>query len=473
MYMSIALHLIIGVHGAMAATRCYDNLGCYDSGTLHALPQDPGHIRTQFQVSCTNSTNYATVNATDNPDTMKRLLEASCFQVYRFTKFVIHGFNDDPGSDWLHRVRDGLLAKGDYNVFILDWHHGDRFPYEQAVANSYLVARQLAMFLRHLELVHGLAPPLMHLIGHSLGAQIAGNTGKALAPTRVARITGLDPAEPHFDTVDDSARLDSTDALFVDVIHTDGATFTGTQGYGSLRPQGHADFYPNGGQKQPGCVSSDLSGFLPGLAWDKDIACSHARSYDLFIQSLSPSSCQLEAYRCTSWEEYDAGNCTSCPANGCLPMGIGAAPPSDATGQYFLSTGSRAPFCGQTYSVQVVLSRSEAHAYGRLFLALVDARGSSGSVDFSRSNNHYHSGQLERHLVTVTESLGELSQVMLLFNKGTGLSSLGTSDYLSVEKITVSALNNATRSTFCSTSPGLVKSGSSLNTFSLQTCSLV
>lgn len=43
------------------------------------------------------------------------------------------------------------------------------------------------------------------------------NTG-----TRVARITGLDPAGPCFSNIDTAARLDSSDAEYVDVIHTNG-----------------------------------------------------------------------------------------------------------------------------------------------------------------------------------------------------------------------------------------------------------
>ncbi len=33
----------------------------------------------------------------------------------------------------------------------------------------------------------------------------------------------MDPAGPYFENTDPSVRLDPTDALFVDVIHTDGA----------------------------------------------------------------------------------------------------------------------------------------------------------------------------------------------------------------------------------------------------------
>ncbi|KAL2713510.1 phospholipase A1 member A-like isoform X2 [Vespula squamosa] len=46
--------------------------------------------------------------------------------------------------------------------------------------------------------------------------------------------------------------LDETDAHFVDVIHT-GAGILGQWG-----PNGHADFYVNGGSSQPGCATSSL-----------------------------------------------------------------------------------------------------------------------------------------------------------------------------------------------------------------------
>lgn len=52
----------------------------------------------------------------------------------------------------------------------------------------------------------------------------------------------------------ESKRLSANDAEFVDVIHTDG----GLLGY--PWPQGHADFFPNGGiPLQPGCAHQELS----------------------------------------------------------------------------------------------------------------------------------------------------------------------------------------------------------------------
>ena len=62
-------------------------------------------------------------------------------------------------------------------------------------------------------------------------------------------ITGLDPAGPNHINVEAAFRLDKGDAAQVDVIHTD------TEGFGTKRGEtvGHIDFFPNGGDKQPGC----------------------------------------------------------------------------------------------------------------------------------------------------------------------------------------------------------------------------
>lgn len=62
-----------------------------------------------------------------------------------------------------------------------------------------------------------------HIIGHSLGAHIAGQTARLLkeeSGISVARITALDPAFPCFENTSATLRLRKSDAQFVDVIHT-------------------------------------------------------------------------------------------------------------------------------------------------------------------------------------------------------------------------------------------------------------
>lgn len=176
--------------------------------------------------------------------------------------------------------------------------------YLRAAANTRLVGKQLAMLLQGNParrtkfsiqydprtfliclLFLGLAEHIdlrfedIHLIGFSLGAHVAGFAGSELR--NISRITGtyllfsrnhytfnrtlqennfcdgvvipgLDPAGPLFEFQDPRARLDRSDAKFVDVIHSNGETLI-FGGLGAAQPLGHVDFYPNGGRVQHGC----------------------------------------------------------------------------------------------------------------------------------------------------------------------------------------------------------------------------
>lgn len=68
----------------------------------------------------------------------------------------------------------------------------------------------------------------VHIIGHSLGSHLAGYVGSVMQTNfglTLGRITGLDPAEPHFSQTDPVVRLDPSDAYYVDIIHTDSRPF--------------------------------------------------------------------------------------------------------------------------------------------------------------------------------------------------------------------------------------------------------
>lgn len=69
----------------------------------------------------------------------------------------------------------------------------------------------------------GQDPSKIYIVGHSLGAHIAGVAGKKvreLTGQLLGRITALDPAGPCFSNVSASGRLNRTDAEYVDVIHS-------------------------------------------------------------------------------------------------------------------------------------------------------------------------------------------------------------------------------------------------------------
>ena len=71
----------------------------------------------------------------------------------------------------------------------MGWGPGANFFYDQSVANTRLVAKQLRLLLQRLMREAGLQLKDVHLIGHSLGAHISGDTGRQLGG-QIGRITG-------------------------------------------------------------------------------------------------------------------------------------------------------------------------------------------------------------------------------------------------------------------------------------------
>lgn len=73
------------------------------------------------------------------------------------------------------------------NVFGVDW-SGSAIneSYVFPMVNTELVGRMIAHFIRRVKM----PPNRVHLIGHSLGAQIAGVVGNQFVETKIARIIG-------------------------------------------------------------------------------------------------------------------------------------------------------------------------------------------------------------------------------------------------------------------------------------------
>ena len=76
-------------------------------------------------------------------------------------------------------------------------------------------------------------------------------------------ILGLDPAGPLWEGYSSRNHLRSSDADFVDVIHTHTAPAV-IAPLGFAAPLGDVDFYPNGGGLMPGCILDPLKQSTPG-----------------------------------------------------------------------------------------------------------------------------------------------------------------------------------------------------------------
>lgn len=77
-------------------------------------------------------------------------------------------------------------------VVVVDWHHGSVGIYPRAVAYAQVAGEALGMFLLGLRRKHEIPAERVHLVGHSLGAQLSGFAGKYLRRNGylVGKITG-------------------------------------------------------------------------------------------------------------------------------------------------------------------------------------------------------------------------------------------------------------------------------------------
>ncbi|KAJ8974934.1 hypothetical protein NQ317_012914 [Molorchus minor] len=204
-------------------------------------------------------------------------------------------------------------------MVVVDWSEvADSINYFYAKDGVQSVGKFFGDFINDLSTTYNLSLSKISIAGHSLGAHIAGVAGKSLNG-EIDHITGLDPAAPFIDGSDESYTLNKGDAKFVQVIHTSG----GKLGIGQAI--GHADYYPNGGSDQSGCIL-DLAG-----------SCAHQRSFEYFAESIKNGTFLAE--RCLNFVEYYSGAC-----NGEKSLMGGYYVDKRASGNYYLKTNDQSPF---------------------------------------------------------------------------------------------------------------------------------
>jgi pimeloyl-ACP methyl ester carboxylesterase len=399
---------------------CFGDLGCFSTDPpftsperpLAVVPYGPDHIKTTFLLyTRAASTTHLDLDAR-YPDTVKSVWPSFAKKP---TKFLIHGFLDSPTLTTLwHDLKNELLQHGDYNVVIVDWSNGNLPPYDQASANARVVGAQIAALVQQLVTLELISVADVHIIGHSLGAQVCGYAGERIPG--LGRITGLDPAGPYFDNTDKVVRLDETDALFVDVIHSDAKNLLAL-GLGTITQCGHVDFYPNLGHDQPGCTRDPLTniindGLVEGI--EDTLACSHIRSHRYFTESVN-SKCPFMGFPCASEEDFKNNLCHTCTTAGCAPMGFNADTKKPADGQrvkYFLSTASEKPFCQYHLTVNLKLAQGVGETEkGKIDLTVNGAEGSK-KVSLTADAMNFAPGETYKFYVMVPTDLGTVQSVV-------------------------------------------------------------
>lgn len=427
---------------------CYEPFGCYKMSypwsdeilrPVSFTPQSPEVLNPKYCLFTRNNKNNCQLLDILNKDS---LLQTSMASYHRFY-IISHGFMEYSNKEWITEMTRELLKLSDSSVIVVDWSSGCGPPYPQAVANIRLLGDMTAYLINSIIEDIGVQPHLIHFIGHGLGAHMAAYTGQTLESNfgyKLGRITGLDPAEPHFSKTDPIVRLDPTDADFVDVIHTDGGLFI-SGGLGILQPIGHVDYYPNGGVEQPGCkegvmsyMSKNSGSFYRGIK--QMIGCNHVRSYQYFTESINPRLCQFMGTECGSWEEFENGSCFECSADDKCPFqnkfGLhsdsylrkGAAygsplrlPPPRSQVKLFLKTGREEPFCRHHFQIKWTISNSckslqHGGEIGMITVTIQGEKGTTKDIQLSEEIQYYEPGS-QHHVIIAGEPIGKLQSAVL------------------------------------------------------------
>ncbi|XP_029375048.1 lipase member H [Echeneis naucrates] len=329
----------------------------------------------------------------------------------RPTTFVIHGYRPTGSSPvWVNNLTELLLHREDLNVIVVDWNYGAaNVNYLKAVENTQKAAANLTAFIKIMQ-EHGASLTSIHLIGVSLGAHMSGFVGANLNGS-IGRITGLDPAGPQFTGTRPEDRLDSTDAQFVDVLHTD------MDSLGFREPLGHIDFYANGGADQPGCPSTIFS----GTSYFK---CDHQRSVFLYLESMR-QTCPIRAFPCSSYSDFLDGKCLDCDkfgAAGCPVFGYDVTQWERVLlklGQTktFFTTNSMSPFCiTSAYRVDVIIWNRDAR-WGYITVKLHD-KGTEAVATIDHKSTKFQKYTETRLFAQFNKDVKSVDKVSIMFSTG-------------------------------------------------------
>ncbi|XP_037952935.1 phospholipase A1-like [Teleopsis dalmanni] len=251
----------------------------------------------------------------------KKSIDASNFNPANPTRFTIHGWTSSYKDGMNSGIRDAWMKHGDYNIIAIDWGRARSIDYASSVLAVPATGKKIAGMIDFLHKNYGMSLDTLEVIGHSLGAHVAGFTGKNVESGQVHTIVGLDPALPLYSFDKPSKRLSSDDAFYVESIQTDGGQL------GFLKPIGKGAFYPNGGKSQPGC-GVDLTG-----------GCSHGRSVTYYVEAVKDDN--FPTMKCGNYEQAVAKSCGSTYST----VRMGAVTNAYmVAGDYYVPVNSKAPY---------------------------------------------------------------------------------------------------------------------------------
>lgn len=252
----------------------------------------------------------------------------------------MHGWNERSYDEGPTTVLGAyLLRKSDLNVGFVNWQPYAFSTLLEIVPRINPIANATVTILKGNS---AFDPTKTHLVGYSVGAFIAGKIARTFNDSgkTFARLTALDPTN-FYSTLDliyrlnNVAKVSTSDAKFVDVIHSNAGSL------GDSDSKGHVDFWPSGGKRQPNCDVSLIGAFKSICEFFVNfisfsacfsypanrtvfnyLGCSHMKAWKYYAESINRTSSSpgFVASECDS--RASSFSSTSCKTTTAASMGF-------------------------------------------------------------------------------------------------------------------------------------------------------
>lgn len=187
-------------------------------GNMHLVDLNPLEIQTIEPMFNAQSDVFYLLYTQSSPNGVRIGMNAneirgSTFNAAHPTRFLIHGWLNNQTATVNVLSIEAYLRRGNFNIIVVDWGAGAQtINYISARNRVNEVAPVVANFIDFLNLNGFISFDRLNVIGHSLGAHVAGIIGKRVTRGRIQSIFALDPANPLFSLNAPDTRVAPTDA---------------------------------------------------------------------------------------------------------------------------------------------------------------------------------------------------------------------------------------------------------------------